>query len=510
MFSLNRMHCVLAHRPLTATLSAVLALLSTAAVASPAAANIPPPITKTSSVRVPAAGNATDGTLTTTVTYGETDATATASTGATISLGRGWLFRLQTCVAYHLNATPPTSRCAERSVDTRANTGPVFAYAPRVTLSRQPRPTTQPWGYFTTYTEVLYLSGSSWLVAAHSWPDAGLQSAGTAVAPQGQASGTLPPNGTVTLDGPFTSAVNSGQPDSICTANPTVSDGSPLPAGVSTSHPAFPGAPDYYEVGLPSGHYLGQSPRGVMLVLHGGGWAKTGVGAVEFVRADAQRWRNRGWETVNFTYRSCGQSLDDALWFYDRAAAWFDPSLKICALGTSAGGHLALLVGAYRTALYCAISQAGPTDLRTIQDEPAYNTVSGLYDQTIGGRTVHNLAAAAFGEENLAQFSPAALASPTLNATRVLQAFSADDPLVSFQQAADLAAAMQAVNPGAYVDNVQLATGTIPFAHGRVTQAALTDFYARERRLAEPVTGPAIEPVTAPVIAPVPAPDTVP
>jgi acetyl esterase/lipase len=247
-----------------------------------------------------------------------------------------------------------------------------------------------------------------------------------------------------------------------------------------------------------------------MLVLHGGGWAKTGVGAVEFVRADAQRWRNRGWETVNFTYRSCGQSLDDALWFYDRAAAWFDPSLKICALGTSAGGHLALLVGAYRTGLYCAISQAGPTDLRTIQDEPAYNTVSGLYDQTIGGRTVHNLAAAAFGEENLAQFSPAALASPTLDATRVLQAFSADDPLVSFQQAADLAAAMQAVNPGAYVDNVQLAIGTIPFAHGRVTQAALTDFYARERRLAEPVTGPAIAPVTAPVIAPVPAPDTVP
>jgi acetyl esterase/lipase len=495
MFSRNRMHRVLAHRPLTATLTAVLALLSVAVVTSPAAANIPPPITKTSPVRVPASGNATDGTLTTTVTYGETDATATASTGATISLGRGWSFRLQTCVAYHLNATPPTSRCAERSVDTHANTGSVITYAPRVTLSRQPRPTTQPWGYFTTYTEVLYLSGGSWLVAAHSWPDDGLQAAGTAVAPQGQDTGTLPPNSTVTLDGPVTSAVNSGQPDGICTANPTVSDGSPLPAGVSTSHPAFPGAPDYYEVGVPSGHYAGQSPRGVMLVLHGGGWAKTGVGAVEFVRADAQRWRNRGWETVNFTYRSCGQSLDDALWFYDQARAWFAPGMTICALGTSAGGHLALLIGAYRTGLYCVVSQAGPTDLRVIQDEFAYNSATGLYDQTFGGRTVHNLAAGAFGEENLAQFSPAALASPTLSATRVLQAFSADDPLVPFQQAADLAGAMQSVNPGAYVENVQLAAGTIPFAHGRVTQAALTDFYARERLLASPATLPAIAPL---------------
>jgi acetyl esterase/lipase len=492
MLCVNRMHRALAHRPLTATLAgAVLAFLCVAAVvASPAAANVPPPITKTSPVRVPAAGNATDGTLTTNVTYGETDATATASTGATISLGSGWLFRLQTCVAYHLNGTPPTSRCAERSVDTRANTGSVITYAPRVTLSRQPRPTTQPWGYFTTYTEVLYLSGSSWFVAAHSWPDNGLQGAGVAVAPQGAESGTLPPNGTVTLDGPFTSAVNSGQPNSICTANPTVSDGSPLPAGVSTSHPAFAGAPGYYEVGLPSGHYAGQSPRGVMLVLHGGGWAKTGVGAVEFVRADAQRWRNRGWETVNFTYRSCGQSLDDALWFYDHARAWFDPALNICALGTSAGGHLALLIGANRPGLYCVVNQAGPTDLLTIQGEFAFDAATGLASQTSGGRVVRNLAASAFGDENLARFSPAALASGTLNGTRVLQGFSADDPLVSFQQAADLASAMQTANPGAYVDELQLDTGTIPFAHGRVTQAALDDFYAREQRLVEPVTGP--------------------
>jgi acetyl esterase/lipase len=478
---------VLAHRPLRATLTAALVLGTVAAVGStPAAANVPPPILTTNPVRVPAHGNTTNGIMSTRVTYTDTTASATVSTGATVTLGKGWSFRLRTCVAYHLNAMPPESRCAERSVDTRANADSVFTYAPRVTLARQPRPTTEPWGYFTTYTEVLYLSGSTWSVAAHSWPDDGLQTAGIAVAPQGQDYGTLPPSASTKPDGGFTSAVSSGQPDSVCAASPAVSDGSPLPAGVSTDHPAFPDAPGYYEVGLPTGQLQGQTPRGVMLVLHGGGWAKTG----------AQRWRNRGWETVNFTYRSCGQSLDDTLWFYDHARAWFDPGLKICALGTSAGGHLALLIGANRPGLYCVVNQAGPTDLLTIQGEFAFDVTTGLASQTSGGRVVRNLAASAFGDENLARFSPAALASGTLNGTRVLQGFSADDPLVSFQQAADLASAMQAANPGAYVDELQLGTGTIPFAHGRVTQAALDDFYAREQRLVEPVTGP---PTTAPV-----------
>ena len=34
----------------------------------------------------------------------------------------------------------------------------------------------------------------------------------------------------------------------------------------------LPGAPAYYEVGLPTGAYAGQAPRGAMLVIHGGGW----------------------------------------------------------------------------------------------------------------------------------------------------------------------------------------------------------------------------------------------
>jgi acetyl esterase/lipase len=480
---------VLRFRPAKAAL--MLALLGLAVVAPSAAANVPDPVTKTTTVRVPSVGNAPDGSLTTMVTYTDTTASARSSSGTTVGLGSGYTFRLRTCVAYHLYGTAPVSRCGQRTVDTHGNTGSILTHVPVIALTEQPRPTTQPRGYFTAYAEVLYQSGSSWPLIAQSWPDDGLQGAGIAVAPQDQTTGALPPNSTVTLDGAFTSAINSGQPDSICTADVVPSSGG-LPPGVTSSHPAFAGAPAYYEVGLPTGAHEGEAPRGVMLVLHGGSWSATGSGAVQTMRPDADRWRARGWETVNLSYRPCGQSLDDVLWFYDRAREWFGPDAAIAAIGTSAGATLTLLLAANRTGVYGVVSQAGPTDLTTIQAEVAYDPQTGLYDQTLGGRLVHNLGAAAFGEENLAGYSPAAQAASTLNATRLLQAFSADDALVPFQQAADLANALLVANPAVYVDDVQLAAGTIPFGHGTVTQAAFNDFRARERRLVAPITAPTV------------------
>jgi hypothetical protein len=74
----------------------------------------------------------------------------------------------------------------------------------------------------------------------------------------------------------------------------------------------------------------------------------------------------------------------------------------------------------------------------------------------------------------------------------VLQALSADDPLVPYQQATDLSDAMLSANPAAYVDNIQLETGTIPFGHGRVTQGALDEYYAREDRLVAPIAAPTV------------------
>jgi acetyl esterase/lipase len=476
------------NRPRRLGLGAPAAALALGIFAPGAAANIPPTVTNANTVRIPWSGNAPDGMLTTKVTYTDTSATAAASSGDTIGLGNGNSFRLRTCVAYHLNGAAPVARCAARNVDTHENTATVYTAAPSVTLSGQPRPTTQPWGYFTAYTEVQNLSGSSWQVTAHSWPDDGLQGAGIAVAARGETDAVLPPNSPVALDGAFNSAINSGQPDSICTNAPVPSNGSALPAGVSSSHSAFSNAPAYYEVGLPTGSYADQAPRGVMLVVHGGGWSTRGVYGVQSMRPDADRWRARGWETVNVTYRPCGESRADVLWFYDKARAWFGPGTRIAALGTSAGANLALLVAAYRPDLYAVVSQAGPTDLRTIQREVSFNPATGLQDSTLGGRWVHNLAAAAFGEENLAAVSPAAQVSASLKNTRVLQAFSADDAMVPFQQASDLADAMHAANPSAYVDDLRLPTGNVPFAHGKVTQDALDEFYDRETQLVAPIT----------------------
>ena len=301
-------------------------------------------MTKTNTMRLPAYGNVPDGTLTTKLTYQHATASAAASTGNTIGLGKGAVFTLTTCVAYHLQGAAPVSSCADRIVDTRANAATIYTYAPSVTLSGQPRPTgSAAWGYFTAYSHILMQYNGATSFAGHTWPDDGLQGAGLPVAAQAATAATLPPNQTVTLhDLAYNGQINSGQADSICRPQPMAANGTALPPGVVSSHPGFAGAPAYYEVGLPTGAYAGQAPRGAMLVIHGGGWVTTGTGAVQASRAEADRWRARGFETVNFTYRGCGLSIADATWFYDKARARFGASAKICATGISAGGHLAL------------------------------------------------------------------------------------------------------------------------------------------------------------------------
>jgi hypothetical protein len=468
--------------------AALLSLVILAVAAPGAAANIPAPVTRANAIRVPAMGDAANGSLRTTVSYSDTSATAAASTGNSIALAKGDYYRLRTCVSYHLHASTPVPTCAERDVDTRSSSAAVLTYAPSVTVSGA-RPTTQQGAYFTAYSEIVSRTATGVTMRAHGWPDNGLQGAGIAVAAQGQGSGTLPDNNTTNLDSPFTGALNTGQPDSICNAAPRPYAGPGPGPGITAAHAAYAGAPGYYEVGSPSGAHAGNASLGVMLVVHGGAWASNGPGAVQGMRADADRWRERGWTTVNITYRACGQSAADVLWFYDRTRAALGDT-KVCALGSSAGGNLALLVAAYRPGLYCVVNQAGPTDLNTVKGEVAYDAASGQHNTTTGGRWLHNLGAAAFGTENLSWFSPAALARGTLKTTRVLNAFSADDALVPWPQAADLSSAMRAANASAYVDNLQLAKGTVPFAHGAVTQAAISDFNAREIQLASGTAGP--------------------
>ncbi|PZS35554.1 MAG: hypothetical protein DLM59_02815 [Pseudonocardiales bacterium] len=455
-------------------------------------------VTVNNPIRIPALASTPDGMLSTRVTTTAASATAEAVTTHAIGLTKGFRYKLTTCLTYRRNGAIPLARCADRLVDTVGSPAAIHASAPTVRISAQPRPSGPgSWAYFAGYTQVTYAAGGTadaltagsvaYTMVAHSWPDDGLRGAGVAVPTRGESLAALPANDPVNSDGPYNGAINTGRPDSICRAVTTLTKG-PFPVGLTTHHPAFAGAPAYYEVGGPTGSFAGKPPLGVMLVIHGGGWYAEGSGATTSVRPVADRWRARGWETVNLTYHACGRSLDDVLWFYDKTRAWFGPSAVVCASGASAGGHLALTLAAKRKGVYCVVSEGGPTDLQRIQGQAAFELGSGAADQTNGGRILHNVAAAAFGGDNLASISPVSMSQDYLKDTRVLQGFALDDPLVPFQQALDLRRSMLAVNPSAYVDTVQLAHGPVSFVHATISRDAMADFLLREERLVAPIT----------------------
>ena len=102
------------------------------------------------------------------------------------------------------------------------------------------------------------------------------------------------------------------------------------------------------------------TPRGWVILIHGGGWMITG-----FVWRERAAWYNaRGWGAYAIDHRAGANSLPDTLAAYD----WLrrrHPTAAICADGSSSGGWLALMLAALRKQLSCAISEAGPTDLRS-------------------------------------------------------------------------------------------------------------------------------------------------
>jgi dienelactone hydrolase len=145
-----------------------------------------------------------------------------------------------------------------------------------------------------------------------------------------------------------------------------------------------------------------------MLILHGGGWFQNGPGQVQSVRSLADIWRRRGWRTLNLDYHACARSVGDVVGLYDHFRKLANGQ-AICALGESAGGHLALMLAAERPEVRCAIGYAAPVDLP----------------------------AAAFGASQLAKLSPA-LQAGRIQA-RVLLAVATDDVLIPWSQLRDFA-----------------------------------------------------------------------
>jgi acetyl esterase/lipase len=214
-----------------------------------------------------------------------------------------------------------------------------------------------------------------------------------------------------------------------------------------------------------------------MLIINGGGWYMNGAGMVASDRSDADYWRAAGWRTVNLTYRPCSQSFGDILWFYDQARSLWGSSLPYCGLGASAGGNLALMLGAARSTLSCVISEAGPTDATTIANE------STPVGSTNGPRWVYNLLTAAVGPEQLFWWSPALF---PIHA-RVLWAISAGDPFIPWAQGTELRSKMLAANPAASVNLLQLASGTTSWVHAGISALAVATLQQAEQQLVAPL-----------------------
>lgn len=134
--------------------------------------------------------------------------------------------------------------------------------------------------------------------------------------------------------------------------------------------------------------------RGVVLMLHGGGWhGDLGASADEVMSEWIERFRSWGYDIANLAYRSGADSLTDSLAAFDLLRARH-PDEPICLFGGSAGGHLALVVAERRGAsVDCVIDLLGPTNLEEWGSRPASDR----------GR---ELAIEAFGEDRLAELSP--------------------------------------------------------------------------------------------------------
>jgi acetyl esterase/lipase len=458
----------------------LLAAAATLLVVASANANLLP----TAKVSLPVAidpslgGPYSPGVATLTAQYADTTANITAA-GTGITLAVGQQFKVTTCVKLFAVNKTYSNQCADKAIDTRSLVNGVVTTAPTVTasLARPSGTNRASASYIVSVAQ--RLSNGNYSVVGSSWPSAGLTSASIAIPAQNATGAPAPDSLGAPMSTGASGGINSGLPDSFCMAN-SYAAGTGPGSGVSTSGLGA-GAPAYYEVGQPSGAYLGKPPKGVMLLIHGGGWYQTGSGPVSYQRAEADRWRARGWRTLNIDYRACGQGLTDVLWFYDRARGTWGTAMPYCAYGVSAGGNLALLLGVARASLDCAISAAGPTDGLTLKDQ-----LSGVDDPVLasdGPKWVHNLLTAAVGGA-VYWWSPALF---PINA-RVLWATGATDPFVPPAQGDELRDKMLARDPAAYVRSMRLDAGSAWFVHSGVSEVSLGEFYAAEDGLVAPLT----------------------
>jgi dipeptidyl aminopeptidase/acylaminoacyl peptidase len=225
------------------------------------------------------------------------------------------------------------------------------------------------------------------------------------------------------------------------------------------------------EWGWPSGAFTGRTPTGWVLVVHGGGWQLVGKRVVAAVRPTARFFAAHGWGTYNIDYRPGEQSLTDVLSAYDALRRRVGARTPICAWGGSSGGQLVLLLAAYRPALRCVVSEAGPTDFLTLPSESAY-TPAGVSPHAGALNLMRNAVIPAFGSSpaSLWRWSPVRLARRIR--ARMLLGASRFDELVPQAQMSDMLRARRVLTRAMLLPGSWGAPGN--FTHASITAAALT------------------------------------
>ncbi len=139
---------------------------------------------------------------------------------------------------------------------------------------------------------------------------------------------------------------------------------------------------------------LVQEKRGVVLMIHGGGWkGNIGARADILMAAYISGFNGWGYRVFNLAHRPGRYSLIDTIAAVDAINAKF-PDRPLCIFGGSSGGHLALMAAIERRKIVdCVIDQAGIPDLV----KP--DTVSGW-------QPIHDLAERIWGRKGLEDVSP--------------------------------------------------------------------------------------------------------
>ena len=192
------------------------------------------------------------------------------------------------------------------------------------------------------------------------------------------------------------------------------------------------------------GKPAGGDTKGVVILLHGGGWQPNRA-AYESEMPTAAQLQRLGYATVVIGYGEGATGFRQIRNVYSQVHRRYR-GLPVCVHGFSAGGNLGLMLAARERGITCVLGIAAPTDLTTLKGQ--------------GGGEASDLATAAFGQDQLGDWSPVRYAGRI--SSKVMLIAGAADPVVPLQQAREFAQA----EPGTQLDVIPAGSAPLDWLHG--------------------------------------------